>query len=178
MGWFPGLFACGIFGRLYCQLRLDTSWPVDHLDPYLWVMWVPKLTPGLTQIRGKWVPGPAGQVLAGISTDLTCKYLRVLSIYINLTTIKKCFWGIFNREYHVIGVFNTVHAHNCANNVNLLREKMIFHDLRVFEHAKSIPGLTWIRGNRWSGSAGQVFFRYSHGSTCKYLRIHTTRVQP
>ena len=57
-------------------LRLDMSISADHLDPYLWVTGLLKLTPGLTRICGKQVQaGPVGQVLMGISVDLTCGYL-------------------------------------------------------------------------------------------------------
>ena len=65
----------GQLSSLATSVRLDMSIPADHPDPYLRVTGLSKLTPGLTRIRGKQVPGPAGQVLMGISADLTCGYL-------------------------------------------------------------------------------------------------------
>ncbi len=76
----------GSFGT--AAIRPDTSIPADHLDPYLRVTRVSKLAPGLTWICGKQVPGPVGQVLMGsISVDLTCEYLPLLSIYLQMMAI-------------------------------------------------------------------------------------------
>ncbi len=105
-----------------------------------------KLTPGSTWIRGKQVPGPAGQVLMVFlqvlpaGTCQNCQYnIKFYTIKIFLNKIQP-----LNKHLH-----SSIKHSTCklfAKKHEFMRKNIITHDLQVFKYAKTH---TWIDLDPW-----------------------------